>query len=1351
MLPEQRGILSFFKRRFSRNKRSAMPRQNGLRQRKTQLESLEPRQMLTANLYVDFGDFLGSQTLSEANWARLGLTVPNNQFSWINGPLFPYAGNPNLTYTPFAIDQNFPIDPGRVAESGWQFQTGPQLPISKLEFIEFQVIETLQRQFAPFDVNVIEVGARNLGEARDLLASNNRLDDPYQVFRNPPPQNLYNLTTDNPAGHVPPGFLTSRIDPTTLLPVAEGGKDVYVLVGGWTRGNNPAIEIGGESGNFGFSTPNFIAPFPMLASDPLFPGQAIDIHDSAAAVSADTITREILQGFADGTLTSGNSIISSLATVVAQMASVTYGMGQTSSGEPFVGNPFFDTDVDILSRSDIMREGRHESVLAEQPSLNQVSVFSRLPLMLGDFNQDPLFTQNAYDFWVNNIDVGPNNGTDFNLIGTIGTTFLFGQNVLYVTGTGAYDHITIADDPANPGMALVTIDAFRTAAMAPSDFLGTFSYDLDFTLPLGAIGNSLIIEGCDNADQIDIDPNLPGLAGTQVVIFGGAGIDNISMIGTGAEDVSVAVGNVEFFRFMQPEHFDTLLGFSNGAIIQLQEFDDTSLVHLENFNSLTYQMPQFLGSNFTVDARAGSGLTFPPTASGVDMLIDGTAGPTVLQTTPLGVATIEFTNIPTVNIGVPLGATNDSLIVRSTLGFADGLQNFSVNLGPGADTLFLTGTNFTLPVAGGAFVFDGGTGKDTIDVRGNTDWTLIDADPVALTDGMLVCGGGGSITLKNMLGDNAKILGGGGHLIEVDSWSGIATLGTSGGTNTIRIGTAATIVTGTVNATGGSGSDTFEINNWTGTGTLDGGGGNDTFEVNKWTGSGTLQGGAGNDTFHVNKLAGFGVTLAGGAGIDTFVIGSGGSSAGVTGVPTIEGDDGLDTISLDDSALAVLVDYFLNDSSITSTLPGFNGVFFDDTVENVTVTGTQAANAFNVAPSLRATFRVNGEAPAPGAPGVANSLNIDFFGTSGAKLNPGLAPPGPGNGAWTFASGHKPVIFTSIGGDFQQSSQAPTFMSAAGSSQGKGSKPLVKVYDASSNDLLYSFYAYETSFAGGVRVALIDMNGDSVPEVIVAPGPGRAGQVKVYDGAKLLAAAPTTSQHLVSAPNSALIGAAFYSDGTSYKSGLYVAGGDVDGDGKVDVITSTQTGGGKIRVFTLSGSTWAQRRSFTPYTSSEKVTTGAVVAVADVDGDGRPDIVTAPGAGTAVIVKVFDGLTKTTLRKFNGFESSFKNGVSIAAADLDGDGLAEIMLGAGANGQSRVRVLNGFGKLQKEFKAFTTGNSKVPLRIAAHEVDGEIELFVAQSNDGRSREIRHFDPLTGQLVDSFLENDSTFAAGVNLG
>jgi hypothetical protein len=276
-----------------------------------------------------------------------------------------------------------------------------------------------------------------------------------------------------------------------------------------------------------------------------------------------------------------------------------------------------------------------------------------------------------------------------------------------------------------------------------------------------------------------------------------------------------------------------------------------------------------------------------------------------------------------------------------------------------------------------------------------------------------------------------------------------------------------------------------------------------------------------------------------------------------------------------------------------------------------------------------------------------------------------------------------------------------------------------------------------------------DVNADGIQDIITAPGAGRVGEVKIFDGAKLAALAPATGQHLVTNTLSTVL-ADFNPDGVAYKSGLYVGAGDVDGDGQIEIVTSRSTGTPLIRVF--HGPVYTQVLSFVPYTTTEKVITGATLAVGDVNGDGRADIITAPGAGTVVTVKVFDGQTGQLQHKFQAFESTFKNGAALAAGDADGDGHAEIMVGAGSGGKSRVRVFDDFGTLRKEFLAFTgVTNVNAPLRLATHSINGQLVLFAAQSNDGRSREIHGFEPLSGKLVDNFLENDPTFNAGVNLG
>lgn len=174
--------------------------------------------------------------------------------------------------------------------------------------------------------------------------------------------------------------------------------------------------------------------------------------------------------------------------------------------------------------------------------------------------------------------------------------------------------------------------------------------------------------------------------------------------------------------------------------------------------------------------------------------------------------------------------------------------------------------------------------------------------------------------------------------------------------------------------------------------------------------------------------------------------------------------------------------------------------------------------------------------------------------------------------------------------------------------------------------------------------------GDVIPgftdyEYVTGTGPGKLGLVQVFD-------ANGNLKYKVN-------------PFTNYTGGVFVAIGDVNGDGQKDIICSTATGStGRVRVYSFINQKLSDLGRFMPfganYIGGIQITTG------DVTGDAADEIIVGQQTGGSW-VKVFGatpngtgGLSYFQLRRVRAFGPGYTGGVSVAATNIDQNNVAGV-------------------------------------------------------------------------------------------
>lgn len=238
-------------------------------------------------------------------------------------------------------------------------------------------------------------------------------------------------------------------------------------------------------------------------------------------------------------------------------------------------------------------------------------------------------------------------------------------------------------------------------------------------------------------------------------------------------------------------------------------------------------------------------------------------------------------------------------------------------------------------------------------------------------------------------------------------------------------------------------------------------------------------------------------------------------------------------------------------------------------------------------------------------------------------------------------------------------------------------------------------------------VAVADLNGDGLPDVVavyahVAGPPPHPGFVGVYlqDGANPGHFLPPSTYAVGNDPVS-------------------VAIADLDGDGRADIVTANAilatNGAGDSTVSVLLQDAAHPGH----YLAAVSYATGPdpeSVAIADLNGDGKPDLAVADSSGISVLLQDAAGkfLPKTTIATGSGC-------ASVAIADLDGDGAPDLLATDAVSVLALLQIPGGGGSFAAPVR-YAAGQQ--PLYAVAGDLNGDGKPDIVVSNIGSPSDLR---------------------------
>jgi hypothetical protein len=401
--------------------------------------------------------------------------------------------------------------------------------------------------------------------------------------------------------------------------------------------------------------------------------------------------------------------------------------------------------------------------------------------------------------------------------------------------------------------------------------------------------------------------------------------------------------------------------------------------------------------------------------------------------------------------------------------------------------------------------------------------------------------------------------------------------------------------------------------------------------------------------------------------------------------------------------------------------------------------GTSAENAFTNDYGIPSTLGVfSGATLVETAVGAGDSGGPAFINTSSGLTIAGIVSGSTDDskfgstGSYARVSAFARAIDLIVGTPVGNRITTTNFAASPGAGNGSFSTPNVHVYDSTvtnPDEAVADIQAYSSAFTGGFTIAMGDVNRDGFVDIITGPGAGGGPNIKVFSGADY-----TTVLYN------------FFAFESTFTGGVTVASADINNDGYDDMLVGAGPGGGP-RVTVFSGLNGAILLDFFAFEST--FTGGVNLAAGLIDGDSNYDIIVGAGAGGGPRIKVLSGANLAVIQDFFAYDPTFLGGVYVGSGNIGGGSFDKILVGAGAGGGPNVRVFDNSGNMVQNFFAYAVGFSGgVRVSTGLMSSTSTSADIITGAGIGGGPNVSTFNSLNQPFPLNFFAFDPSFTGGI---